>query len=457
VAAFLLRHISCAGRRVALVTAGGTRAPLEVNTVRSLDNFSTGQRGAALAEALLARGYAVLYLHRAGTAATPFRRTLDRAVAAAAAAAAAAGTGGGCGGGLMEMLYAESSDTISDSADAAGTGLRLQLGDSAAQARAAAAVKAFRHFTDAGMLLHVEVRERQTQNTQLFFGGMYCDTHISVVCEIFMYLYFCSQYFLYIPRWLCELTVLLSLTFCLHACLFVCFSPQFDTVTDFMHSLRLALQSLAPLGARAAHVAAAAVSDYYVPPARAAAHKLPSGAPELTLTLLPTPKLLALARTWAPAAFFVSFKLETDAALLLPHARAAAARYAANAVVCNELRTRYQRVTLLRHRVAASVDANAAADAAADAAAADSADGAASADWGEFATVELCLDDYVAQCTQQQQQQQQGREAPDTAGAETELEVPMADTLRDWHEDWMRTVARSVDRSVARAGSGRAT
>lgn len=33
-----------------LVTSGGTSVPLEKNTVRSIENFSTGKRGAASAE-----------------------------------------------------------------------------------------------------------------------------------------------------------------------------------------------------------------------------------------------------------------------------------------------------------------------------------------------------------------------------------------------------------------------
>ena len=38
------------GHRVVCVTAGGTAVPLERNTVRSIDNFSTGKRGALSAE-----------------------------------------------------------------------------------------------------------------------------------------------------------------------------------------------------------------------------------------------------------------------------------------------------------------------------------------------------------------------------------------------------------------------
>eukprot|EP00975_Prorocentrum_lima_P053508 11225172-Prorocentrum_lima.AAC.1 len=65
-------------RRVVLVTSGGTTVPLERNTVRFLDNFSTGARGAASAERFLALGYACVFLHRRGSN-TPFGRHLRRA------------------------------------------------------------------------------------------------------------------------------------------------------------------------------------------------------------------------------------------------------------------------------------------------------------------------------------------------------------------------------------------
>ncbi|CAN0293115.1 unnamed protein product [Hapterophycus canaliculatus] len=38
------------GRPVVCITAGGTAVPLEANTVRTVDNFSTGRRGAISAE-----------------------------------------------------------------------------------------------------------------------------------------------------------------------------------------------------------------------------------------------------------------------------------------------------------------------------------------------------------------------------------------------------------------------
>ncbi|GMF12357.1 unnamed protein product [[Candida] boidinii] len=51
-------------RRIVLVTSGGTTVPLENNTVRFIDNFSAGTRGATSAEYFLENGYAVIFLHR---------------------------------------------------------------------------------------------------------------------------------------------------------------------------------------------------------------------------------------------------------------------------------------------------------------------------------------------------------------------------------------------------------
>lgn len=52
------------GKPVALVTSGGTTVPLENNTVRFIDNFSAGTRGATSAEYFLENGYAVIFMHR---------------------------------------------------------------------------------------------------------------------------------------------------------------------------------------------------------------------------------------------------------------------------------------------------------------------------------------------------------------------------------------------------------
>ncbi|KAL8770214.1 MAG: hypothetical protein Q9209_004056 [Squamulea sp. 1 TL-2023] len=70
----LQRHIALASvfiskhlhhqRPVVLITSGGTTVPLENQTVRFIDNFSAGTRGATSAEYFLEAGYAVIFLHR---------------------------------------------------------------------------------------------------------------------------------------------------------------------------------------------------------------------------------------------------------------------------------------------------------------------------------------------------------------------------------------------------------
>ena len=50
--------------KIILITSGGTSVPLEKNTVRSLENFSTGKRGAICAEKFLKNNYKVIFLYR---------------------------------------------------------------------------------------------------------------------------------------------------------------------------------------------------------------------------------------------------------------------------------------------------------------------------------------------------------------------------------------------------------
>ncbi len=49
---------------LSFLKSGGTTVPLEENTVRFLDNFSAGTRGATSAEYFIQKGYAVIFLHR---------------------------------------------------------------------------------------------------------------------------------------------------------------------------------------------------------------------------------------------------------------------------------------------------------------------------------------------------------------------------------------------------------
>ncbi|CUS24045.1 LAQU0S13e02036g1_1 [Lachancea quebecensis] len=70
---FIELQYSLGRSRIVLVTSGGTTVPLENNTVRFIDNFSAGTRGASSAEQFLREGYAVIFLHREFSL-TPFNR-----------------------------------------------------------------------------------------------------------------------------------------------------------------------------------------------------------------------------------------------------------------------------------------------------------------------------------------------------------------------------------------------
>ena len=56
----------CKNKTLVVVTSGGTSVPLEKNTVRSIENFSTGMRGALSAEHFLQidPDTRVIYFHR---------------------------------------------------------------------------------------------------------------------------------------------------------------------------------------------------------------------------------------------------------------------------------------------------------------------------------------------------------------------------------------------------------
>lgn len=64
------------------------------------------------------------------------------------------------------------------------------------------------------------------------------------------------------------------------------------------------------------------------------------------------PKVLRpMVQSWAPAAFIVSFKLETDADILIPKAEGALERYGHQVVVANDLARRKEEVCFVSRRV----------------------------------------------------------------------------------------------------------
>ncbi len=89
----------------------------------------------------------------------------------------------------------------------------------------------------------------------------------------------------------CFLTVLSHVYGCLLIATRFTIPLQFDSVTDYLHQMRLVASALSTFSSRALIFAAAAVSDFYVPESELAAHKIQSGDGDLVLRLPQTPKV----------------------------------------------------------------------------------------------------------------------------------------------------------------------
>ncbi|MBN3277177.1 PPCS ligase, partial [Polyodon spathula] len=249
------RHHCSEGRRVVLVTSGGTKVPLESRTVRFLDNFSSGRRGASSAEYFLDSGYAVIFLHRHHSL-YPYSRKY-------------------AGVNLLDTLRASPEQGLG--------------------------CISHRVEVDQGKLPHIVSVLQRYQAVK-------------------------------------EARLLLAV--------------EFNTLSEYLHLLKAAAQALGPIGSNAMFYLAAAVSDFYIPASEMPEHKIQSsdgplqaGQPHSLLgsviTMKMVPKMLSpLVKDWAPKAFVISFKLETDPSILVGRARRALDMYRHQAVVANVLDTR---------------------------------------------------------------------------------------------------------------------
>ncbi|XP_068598840.1 phosphopantothenate--cysteine ligase [Brachionichthys hirsutus] len=233
-------HHAAAGRRVVLITSGGTKVPLESRTVRFLDNFSSGRRGASSAEYFVESGYAVIFLHRHRSL-YPYTRMFSTM-------------------NLLDALTLRSEGTCGE-----------VVVDQQVLPNIAKVLKRYREVKGGRLLLPIE----------------------------------------------------------------------FSTLSEYLHLLKAAAQALSTIGSQAMFYLAAAVSDFYIPASEMPEHKIQSSNGPLQLSMNMVPKILApLVKDWAPQAFVTSFKLETDATILLEKARRALDTYRHQAVVANVLDSR---------------------------------------------------------------------------------------------------------------------
>lgn len=231
---------------IVLLTSGGTTVPLERNTVRFIDNFSTGARGAHMAQEFLSsKDVSLVFLHRVGSV-MPFTFNVASSHVDFA---------------LLQQLGGSHNDKEKIQNDA----------------------KLCKHMLDTKRLLAI----------------------------------------------------------------------PFVSVTEYLFKLRACSVTLNANNSKLMVVLAAAVSDFFVRDRDMDEHKIQSTEVKaLDLHLEPVPKMLgALKRDWASNAFCVSFKLETDEAILIDKARGAIAKYAVDLVVANELHSRYNKVILVENEL----------------------------------------------------------------------------------------------------------
>jgi phosphopantothenate-cysteine ligase len=313
---FVVRHASH-HRPIALVTSGGTVADLEKRSVRCLENFSTGLRGAISVEELLKRGYAVIHLWRIGSA-SPYGRLLSQGMGLAAANQGITMASLGklfATGDLEEDQEDQLVQSVLDDAHNSDPWLSESTfvpGSSSANTTSSGSKtpkqsNAKRSAMQGGIQLHRRIVHSSTLRTAL--------VERQAALE--------DGRILTIP---------------------------FRSVEEYLAKLQLASTSLRDNQALAMIFLAAAVSDFYVPPSERSTHKIQSRDLKdgMTLRLSPVPKVMGLISSqWAPDAFVCSFKLETDKEILRKKAESAVEKYGCHMVICNILETRYDEVWIL--------------------------------------------------------------------------------------------------------------
>ncbi|KAL7207414.1 hypothetical protein ACSBR1_029381 [Camellia fascicularis] len=122
----------------------------------------------------------------------------------------------------------------------------------------------------------------------------------------------------------------------------------FTSIFDYLQILQLIAMSMRNLETHTMFYLATAASDFYVPWNSMVEHKLQSGSGPLDMQLVQVPKTFSVLRNdWAPMAFFISFKLETDSNILLQKADMALKKYKMHVVVANKLSTRKEKVIVV--------------------------------------------------------------------------------------------------------------
>lgn len=348
--AFTTRHQSH-HRPIALVTSGGTATDLEVHAVRYLDNFSTGLRGAISVEEFLKRGYAVIHLWREGSAA-PYSRLLSQLLGSKQGNHALAFD-------ALGTLFAGQGDDIEGKNDDDGTADHNHdpwLTSTEPNKKSIKSTRARSKSNDGdGVEGDYDYDPTATSNmginlSKTIMNSTILQTKLRERADVAK-----GGMLLTVP---------------------------FRTVEQYLAKLQLCTEAINDCQSLGLVYLTAAVSDFYIPKDQKSEHKIQSrnygikgnesehetehkrkepvaestirmdpNTNCLHLKLSPVPKILTLVREdFAPNAFCVSFKLETDKNILVEKARIAIQKYDMHMVIGNVLETRYDKVWILQNR-----------------------------------------------------------------------------------------------------------
>ncbi|KAM0755152.1 DNA/pantothenate metabolism flavoprotein [Meredithblackwellia eburnea MCA 4105] len=313
VRSFVERNVS-SGRRVVLITSGGTTVPLEHNVVRFLDNFSAGTRGSASAEHFLRTGqYAVIFLHRQHSL-QPFSRH-----------------------------YSHSTNPFLDLLDV--------VGDSVVPNTAAPPGMLFPPVPQVGTPVPSQPGTRSGSPVPHSQSHPHSHPHQHQQHSLQKQ----SPAIQISPPHVNSMLSLLR-SYKLVQSLGILHSIAFTSIDEYLFLLRGVSQVMSTakdlegkaLGRRGMYYLAAAVSDFFIPRQRMSEHKIQSGKGSLIIEMDQVPKVLkAMVDEWSNDGFIVSFKLETDINLLIPKARAALERYGHQVVIGNTLADRKHEVVFV--------------------------------------------------------------------------------------------------------------
>jgi phosphopantothenate-cysteine ligase len=303
---FVWFHYHQHSRPIALVTSGGTAVDIEENTVRTIENFSTGRRGAISVEQFLKRGYAVIHLWRTGSV-SPFARVFQDFVHHQQQQQhhQMEYTSTPC-----DFLSVDGLDRwIIQSTKVSSSSYDIHNDKTIKQGHQQQKHSTLDHYIDSERILTLSPR-------------LTSDFHVRTALQE-------REYAL-------QRHLLLTL--------------PFRTVDQYLELLHLSSSLLKPCGRMACIYLAAAVSDFTI--TNKSVHKLQSSSTSedgtLTLHLQPVPKCIpTLRKEWAPQAFVTSFKLETQQELLEPMARRAIDKYNVHLVCANLLHTRNEWVWMI--------------------------------------------------------------------------------------------------------------